>query len=122
MATAASVPSCADCAQAATPHERNPHANGGLLLRESATCRISVIMQSTCSTRRSNGEFTRVMGKFLRDVMKLSLDERNFRLFSPDENNSNRWQDVLEVTIAPGWRISFHGTIIWRPMDESWRC
>ena len=38
------------------------------------------------------------MGKFLRDVMKLNLDSKNFRLFSPDENNSNRWQDVLEVT------------------------
>ena len=30
--------------------------------------------------------------------MKLNLDRQNFRLFSPDENNSNRWQDVLEVT------------------------
>jgi xylulose-5-phosphate/fructose-6-phosphate phosphoketolase len=38
------------------------------------------------------------MGKFLRDVMKSNMDARNFRLFSPDENNSNRWQDVLEVT------------------------
>ena len=43
-------------------------------------------------------EATRVMGKFLRDVMKLNLESKNFRLFSPDENNSNRWQDVLEVT------------------------
>ena len=46
----------------------------------------------------ATAEATRVMGKFLRDVMKLNLDGRNFRLFSPDENNSNRWQDVLEVT------------------------
>ena len=43
-------------------------------------------------------EATRVMGQFLRDVMKLNLESKNFRLFSPDENNSNRWQDVLEVT------------------------
>ena len=43
-------------------------------------------------------EATRVMGDYLRDVMKLNLAARNFRLFSPDENNSNRWQDVLEVT------------------------
>ena len=43
-------------------------------------------------------EATRVMGRFLRDVMALNLEYRNFRLFSPDENNSNRWQDVLEVT------------------------
>ena len=38
------------------------------------------------------------LGQFLRDVMKLNLDAKNFRVFSPDENNSNRWQDVLEVT------------------------
>ena len=38
------------------------------------------------------------MGKFLRDIMKQNLDSKNFRLFSPDENNSNRWQDVLDVT------------------------
>jgi len=43
-------------------------------------------------------EATRVQGWFLRDVMKLNLDHRNFRVFSPDENNSNRWQDILEVT------------------------
>jgi len=30
--------------------------------------------------------------------MKLNLDSNNFRVFSPDENNSNRWQDILEVT------------------------
>src|SRR4029434_6136534 len=43
-------------------------------------------------------EAARVMGKFLRDIMKLNMPTKNFRLFSPDENNSNRWQDVLEVT------------------------
>ena len=43
-------------------------------------------------------EATRVQGKFLRDVMKLNLAHSNFRVFSPDENNSNRWQDILEVT------------------------
>ena len=42
----------------------------------------------------ATAEATRVMGEFLRDVMKLNLETRNFRLFSPDENNSNRWQDV----------------------------
>jgi xylulose-5-phosphate/fructose-6-phosphate phosphoketolase len=43
-------------------------------------------------------EATRVQGRFLRDVMKMNLANANFRIFSPDENNSNRWQDVLEVT------------------------
>ena len=41
-----------------------------------------------------------MQGKYLRDVMKLNLEHKNFRLFSPDENNSNRWHDVLEVTNA----------------------
>src|SRR5205085_1419370 len=45
-----------------------------------------------------DAEATRVMGKFLRDVMKRNLDSKNFRLVSPDENNSNRWNDVLDVT------------------------
>jgi xylulose-5-phosphate/fructose-6-phosphate phosphoketolase len=38
------------------------------------------------------------MGTLLRDVMRLNMESTNFRVFSPDENNSNRWQDVLEVT------------------------
>ena len=46
----------------------------------------------------ATAESARAMGKFLRDVMKLNMESKNFRLFSPDENNSNRWQDVLEVT------------------------
>ena len=46
----------------------------------------------------TDAEATRAMGKFLRDVMKLNLESKNFRLFSPDENNSNRWQDAMEVT------------------------
>jgi xylulose-5-phosphate/fructose-6-phosphate phosphoketolase len=76
----------------------NPHANGGLLLRD-------LVMPDFCDYAvdvprpgEATAESTRVMGKFLRDVMKLNLTSKNFRLFSPDENNSNRWQDVLEVT------------------------
>jgi xylulose-5-phosphate/fructose-6-phosphate phosphoketolase len=43
-------------------------------------------------------EATRVMGKFLRDVMKLNLKERNFRVFGPDETASNRLGNLFEVT------------------------
>ena len=39
-----------------------------------------------------------MLGTFLRDVMKLNLASRNFRVFSPDETASNRWHDALEVT------------------------
>ena len=38
------------------------------------------------------------MGDFLRDVMKLNLAAKNFRVFGPDETHSNRWQAVFEVT------------------------
>ena len=56
-------------------------------------------MPSKCpAPGQIDAESTREMGRFLRDIMKQNLDSKNLRLFSPDENNSNRWQDVLEVT------------------------
>jgi len=76
----------------------NPHANGGLLLRD---LRMPDFRNYAIDVKKpgdTEAEATRVMGKFLRDVMKLNLGSKNFRLFSPDENNSNRWQDVLDVT------------------------
>ena len=77
----------------------NPHANGGLLLQATCDCPTSATMPSRCQAPAPPvAEATRVMGKFLRDVMKLNMEAKNFRLFGPDENNSNRWQDVLEVT------------------------
>jgi xylulose-5-phosphate/fructose-6-phosphate phosphoketolase len=76
----------------------NPHANGGLLLKDLRLPDFRDYAVEVPSPGEVNAEATRVMGQFLRDVMKLSLERKNFRLFSPDENNSNRWQDVLEVT------------------------
>jgi xylulose-5-phosphate/fructose-6-phosphate phosphoketolase len=76
----------------------NPHANGGLLLRDLRLPDFRSYAVEVPKPGAAVAESTRVMGRFLRDVMKLNADARNFRLFSPDENNSNRWQDVLEVT------------------------
>ncbi len=76
----------------------NPHANGGLLLRDLRLPDFRDYAVEVTAPGAASAEATRVMGKFLRDVMKLNMESRNFRLFSPDENNSNRWQDVLEVT------------------------
>ena len=76
----------------------NPHANGGLLLRDLRLPDFRDYAVEVTAPGACSAESTRVMGKFLRDVMKMNMDARNFRLFSPDENNSNRWQDVLEVT------------------------
>ena len=95
----------------------NPHANGGLLLRDLRLPDFRDYAVEVPSPGTVNAEATRVMGKFLRDVMKLNLESKNFRLFSPDENNSNRWQDVLEVTNR-AWMAERYPTttIIWRPM------
>ena len=76
----------------------NPHANGGKLLRELRMPDFRDYAVKSKAPGSEMSEATRAMGKFLRDVMKSNMDARNFRLFSPDENNSNRWQDVLDVT------------------------
>ena len=76
----------------------SPHANGGLLLKD---LRLPDFRDYAADVRTPGAvstEATRLQGKYLRDVMRLNLDHQNFRVFSPDENNSNRWQDILEVT------------------------
>ena len=88
-------------ALAPTGHRRmsdNPHANGGLLLKDLKLPDFRSYAVEVPQPGGATAEATRVQGTFLRDVMKLNLDSGNFRLFSPDENNSNRWQDVLQVT------------------------
>jgi xylulose-5-phosphate/fructose-6-phosphate phosphoketolase len=76
----------------------NPHANGGLLLKDLRLPDFRDYAVKVPGPGASTAEATREMGRFLRDVMKQNMESRNFRLFSPDENNSNRWQDVLGVT------------------------
>ena len=76
----------------------NPHTNGGLLRKDLRLPDFRDYRVEISTPGAVEAEATRVMGEFLRDVMKLNLESRNFRLFSPDENNSNRWQDVLDVT------------------------
>ena len=76
----------------------NPHANGGLLLKDLTLPNFRDYAVQVASPGVTVAEATREMGKFLRDVMRLNLASKNFRIVSPDENNSNRWQDVLEVT------------------------
>ena len=76
----------------------NPHANGGLLLRDLRLPDFRRYAVEVSQPGATSAEATRVMGQYLRDVMKINMEARNFRLFSPDENNSNRWQDVLQVT------------------------
>jgi xylulose-5-phosphate/fructose-6-phosphate phosphoketolase len=79
----------------------NPHANGGLMLKNLRMPDFREYEVKTSGPVAATAEATREMGKFLRDIMRQNATTRNFRLFSPDESNSNRWQDVLDVTNRP---------------------
>jgi xylulose-5-phosphate/fructose-6-phosphate phosphoketolase len=76
----------------------NPHANGGVLLRDLRMPAFSDYAVAVPAPGAVEAEATRVLGAFLRDIMKLNGDARNFRLFGPDETNSNRLNAVFEVT------------------------
>jgi xylulose-5-phosphate/fructose-6-phosphate phosphoketolase len=90
----------AELAELAPKGERrmsaNPHANGGLLLRDLRMPDFRDYAVKVARPGAAEGEATRVQGKFLRDVMK--LNSNNFRVFSPDETSSNRWDALFEAT------------------------
>jgi xylulose-5-phosphate/fructose-6-phosphate phosphoketolase len=76
----------------------NPHANGGLLLKD---LRMPDFRQYAVEVKTPGtdiGEATRVLGGLLRDVMTKNADAKNFRVFGPDETSSNRLQALFEVT------------------------
>lgn len=76
----------------------NPHANGGVLLKDLKLPDFRDYAVDATQPGTLTAESTRILGEFLRDVMKLNLESRNFRVMSPDENNSNRLGAILEVT------------------------
>jgi xylulose-5-phosphate/fructose-6-phosphate phosphoketolase len=88
-------------ALAPTGHRRmgaNPHANGGEVLQPLSMPHFRDYAVDVPEPGSVRGEATRVLGTFLRDVMKLNLDARNFRLFGPDETASNRLEAVYQVS------------------------
>ena len=80
----------------------NAHANGGLLLRDLALPDFRAYGVAVTSPGVPLAEATRVLGQYLRDVFRLNADERDFRLFGPDETASNRLDAVYEAT-AKTW-------------------
>ncbi|MEE9472723.1 MAG: phosphoketolase family protein, partial [Acidimicrobiia bacterium] len=76
----------------------NPHANGGLLLKKLKMPDFRDYAVDVPKPGSVFGEATRTMGKFLRDVMKMNREARNFRIFGPDETASNRLGAVFEET------------------------
>ena len=75
----------------------NPHANGGGLLVDLALPDFTRYALEVARPATERHESTRRLGMFLRDVFRENAVERNFRLFCPDETNSNRLGDVFEV-------------------------
>ncbi len=76
----------------------NPHANGGLLLRDLVMPDFRNYAISVSKPGTGYAEATRVLGGLLRDVMKLNADSKNFRVFGPDETASNRLEALYDVT------------------------
>jgi len=76
----------------------NPHANGGQLLKALVLPRLREHAVAVPAPGAVEGEATRVLGGFLREVMRLNLSSANFRLFGPDETASNRLDPVYAVS------------------------
>jgi len=76
----------------------NPHANGGLLLHDLRMPDFCLHAVDVPSPGSVSGQDTLVLGKFLRDVEKLNQEQRNFRIFGPDETLSNLLGAVFEAT------------------------
>jgi len=74
----------------------NPHANGGLLLKDLQLPDFRDYKVDVSKPGQVTAESTRIMGTFLRDVVK--LNQQNFRVFGPDEIASNRLGSLFEVT------------------------
>jgi xylulose-5-phosphate/fructose-6-phosphate phosphoketolase len=92
----------AELAELAPKGERrmgaNPHANGGMLLRDLRMPDFKEYAVAVPQPGYARAEATVVMGSFLRDVMKLNWDYRNFRVFAPDETASNRLTPLFDIT------------------------
>ncbi len=76
----------------------NPHANGGLLLKDLAMPDFRTYAITIAKPGTTIAESTRALGAFLRDVMKLNQQAANFRVFGPDETASNRLDALYQAT------------------------
>ncbi|MGH9731481.1 MAG: phosphoketolase family protein [Candidatus Acidiferrales bacterium] len=76
----------------------NPHANGGLLLKDLVLPDFRDYTVDVAKPGTKFVEGTRVLGKFLRDTMKLNAGSKNFRVWGPDETASNRLDALYEAT------------------------
>jgi xylulose-5-phosphate/fructose-6-phosphate phosphoketolase len=74
------------------------HANGGILLKDLVLPDFRGYAVPVAQPGHDGAESTRVLGKYLRDVLRENEGQRNFRIFGPDETESNRLGAVFEAT------------------------
>jgi xylulose-5-phosphate/fructose-6-phosphate phosphoketolase len=89
----------------------NPHSNGGLLLKPLNLPNFRDYAVEVPKPGGAEAEATRVLGSFLRDVMKLNLEGQNFRVVGPDETASNRLEAIYQAS-PKTWEAET------RPQDE----
>jgi xylulose-5-phosphate/fructose-6-phosphate phosphoketolase len=91
-----------ELAALAPPGERrmgaNPHSNGGLLLKDLRMPDFRDYAVTVPDPGQIKEESTRMLGRFLRDIVKLNSPQKNFRVMGPDEVASNRLDALFEVT------------------------
>ncbi|ERI15471.1 phosphoketolase family protein [Brucella intermedia] len=75
-----------------------PHANGGLLRKELHTPDFRQYAVEVTEPGALEGQSTKILGEYLRDVLKLNEREKNFRVFGPDETASNRLGAVFDAS------------------------
>ncbi|MCY7310181.1 MAG: phosphoketolase, partial [Chitinophagaceae bacterium] len=76
----------------------NENANGGMILHDLKMPDFEKYAVPVLQPGTTNAQSTLIMGAFIRDVMKLNWDSRNFRVFGPDETASNRLSSIFEIT------------------------
>jgi len=76
----------------------NPHANGGLLLRDLRMPDFRKYAFDVQEPGMKDGQDMTELGKFVRDILALNKESRNFRVFGPDETNSNRLNAIFSIT------------------------
>jgi len=96
----------------------NPHANGGLLLRDLRMPDFREFAQDVPAPGATFAEAPRVLGEFLTEVIRRNPD--NFRIFGPDETASNRLQAVYEVT-AKQWNADFESPEVDEHLERAGR-
>jgi xylulose-5-phosphate/fructose-6-phosphate phosphoketolase len=96
----------------------NPHANGGLLLRDLRLPDVRDFGVDVPVPGGSTSEATRVLGQWLAEVIRRNPD--NFRIFGPDETASNRLQAVYEVT-AKQWDGGYLPTDVGEHLERAGR-